>query len=142
MVIFKKTQETSEFLEVELGCDTNNNCDTALGNLVCYLIYCFQVQKRIQIDEFIMFIYITYFNMDNGSFHFAWESEERSSTFVNQFKNALLASDYTDVTLVTDDEKQVKAYKLVLGASSPFFQNIFQKNNRTKSSSLSSWSGL
>ena len=66
--------------------------------------------------------------MDKGSFHFAWESEEWSSTCVNYFKNALLASDYTDVTLVTDVENQVTAYKLVLGASSPFFQNIFKKN--------------
>ena len=66
--------------------------------------------------------------MDKGSFRLAWKSEEKSSTFVNFFKNALFASDYTDVTLVTNNEKQIKAHKLVLGASSPFFQNIFKKN--------------
>ena len=34
----------------------------------------------------------------------------------------------TDVTLVCEDGQQVEAHKLVLIVSSPFFQNIFQKN--------------
>ena len=33
-----------------------------------------------------------------------------------------------DVTLVSDDQKQVTAHKLVLSASSEYFQNIFKNN--------------
>ena len=36
--------------------------------------------------------------------------------------------EFTDVTLVCEDGQQVEAHKLVLIVSSPFFQNIFQKN--------------
>merc|ERR1712133_229311 len=36
-----------------------------------------------------------------------------------------------DVTLVTDDNKQVSAHKLVLSASSEYFKNIFQSNKHS-----------
>ena len=36
--------------------------------------------------------------------------------------------EFTDVTLVCEDDQQVEAHKLVLIASSPFFQNILRKN--------------
>ena len=36
--------------------------------------------------------------------------------------------EFTDVTLVCEDGQQVEAHKLVLIASSPFFQNILRKN--------------
>ena len=35
---------------------------------------------------------------------------------------------YTDVTLVTMDDKQIKAHKLILSSSSNFFKNIFVTN--------------
>jgi len=35
-----------------------------------------------------------------------------------------------DVTLVSDDQKQVSAHKLVLSACSEFFKNIFKHNNK------------
>ena len=37
-----------------------------------------------------------------------------------------------DVTLVTDDNLQVNAHKLVLSASSEYFQTIFSKNKDSK----------
>jgi len=39
---------------------------------------------------------------------------------------------FTDVTLVTADDKQVKAHKVVLGASSKFFKSVFAKNTDNK----------
>lgn len=36
-----------------------------------------------------------------------------------------------DVTLVTDDNHQVSAHKLVLSASSEYFKNIFQTNKHS-----------
>ena len=36
-----------------------------------------------------------------------------------------------DVTIVTDDNEQVSAHKLVLSACSEYFKNIFQKNKHS-----------
>ena len=36
--------------------------------------------------------------------------------------------DFTDVTLVCEDGKQVEAHKVILANSSPFFQNVLRKN--------------
>ena len=35
--------------------------------------------------------------------------------------------DFSDVTLVTDDKKYIKAHMNILGTASPFFKEIFQK---------------
>ena len=39
--------------------------------------------------------------------------------------------DFTDVTLVCEDGKQVEAHKVILASSSPFFQNILRKNKHS-----------
>merc|ERR1719318_2090323 len=44
------------------------------------------------------------------------------------FENLLLGSEYTDVTLACDDDKQIKAHKFILSASSPFFKKVFEDN--------------
>ena len=36
--------------------------------------------------------------------------------------------DFSDVTLACEDGNQVEAHKVILTASSPFFQNILRKN--------------
>ena len=41
-----------------------------------------------------------------------------------------------DVTLVSDDEKQVSAHKLVLSACSEYFKNIFKKHKSPSSSNM------
>ena len=54
----------------------------------------------------------------------------------NDFKeNAISAfgslkddQDFSDVTLVCEDGQQVEAHKVILAASSPFFQNLLKKN--------------
>ena len=38
------------------------------------------------------------------------------------------ANSYADVTLICDDQAQLQAHKLVLGACSSVFENIFQNN--------------
>ena len=54
----------------------------------------------------------------------------------NDFKENITASfgnlredkDFADVTLACEDGKQVEAHKVILAASSPFFQNVLTKN--------------
>ena len=49
----------------------------------------------------------------------------KDSAFVSLRNN-----DFADVTLACEDSHQIKAHKLVLAAASPFFQNIFKKNQQ------------
>jgi hypothetical protein len=44
------------------------------------------------------------------------------------FENLLIDSEYADVTLACDDDKQIKAHKFILSESSPFFRRIFVGN--------------
>merc|ERR1712051_238939 len=43
-------------------------------------------------------------------------------------RNLYLEGHYADVTLVSDDQTQFKAHKMVLCASSPFFKKIIDNN--------------
>ena len=45
------------------------------------------------------------------------------------FVNTQQREDFSDVTLVTDDGQVMKAHRVILGACSSFFGNIFQKAN-------------
>ena len=36
--------------------------------------------------------------------------------------------DFLDVTLASEDRKQIEAHKVILTVSSPFFQNLLKKN--------------
>ena len=45
------------------------------------------------------------------------------------FKNLLLDTNFTDVTLVCEDDKQLKAHKVILSACSSFFNKIFVTNH-------------
>ena len=47
-----------------------------------------------------------------------------------------------DVTLVSDDNKQVSAHKLVLSACSEYFKNIFQQNNKPNAHPLLCLDGI
>ena len=44
------------------------------------------------------------------------------------FGNLREGSDFVDVTLVCEDGQQVEAHKVILAASSPFFQNVLSRN--------------
>ena len=46
----------------------------------------------------------------------------------NAFGNLREDSDFADVTLACEDGNQVEAHKVILAASSPFFQNLLRRN--------------
>merc|ERR1711934_789186 len=39
--------------------------------------------------------------------------------------------DYTDVTLACEDGQQLEAHKVILAASSPFFENLLKRNRHS-----------
>ena len=47
------------------------------------------------------------------------------------FENLRENTDFADVTLACEDGHQIEAHKVILAASSPFFQSILQKNNHS-----------
>ena len=44
------------------------------------------------------------------------------------FGNLREDKDFTDVTLACEDGQQMEAHKVILAASSPFFQNVLARN--------------
>ena len=56
--------------------------------------------------------------------HFNYEGH-----LAQRFKQMLLNEEFADVTLVCDDDKQLKAHRVVLSSSSSVLKNIFDKNN-------------
>ena len=48
------------------------------------------------------------------------------------FKKILADQDFTDVSLVTEDGITISAHRLVLSASSDFFQQVFKRNPNPK----------
>ena len=61
----------------------------------------------------------------SGDFALCWNNHEKSRTSIlrSMFEN----EEFLDVTIACDDD-QIKAHKVVLSASSPFFRNILNRN--------------
>ena len=58
-----------------------------------------------------------------------WNSFQESVK--NTFGNMREDKDFTDVALACEDGQQVEAHKVILAASSPFFQNILKENKQS-----------
>ena len=59
-------------------------------------------------------------------FSLKWNDFQKNLT--NTFFSLRKDNDFTDVTLACEDNKQVEAHKVILAASSPFFQNMLKRN--------------
>ena len=59
-------------------------------------------------------------------FNLKWN--DFKSTVLQSFKSIRADKDFLNVTLVTDDEVQMEAHKVILAASSPFLANILKKS--------------
>ena len=53
------------------------------------------------------------------------------TNITNSFRKLRTAEDFYDVTLVSDDQQQVSAHKVVLSASSEYFSNILKSNKHS-----------
>ena len=56
-----------------------------------------------------------------------WNDFQENTT--TTFRSLRDANEFSDVTLACEDGQQVEGHKVVLAASSPFFQNVFRKKN-------------
>ena len=67
--------------------------------------------------------------MRSEQFALTWNDfQERVST---SFKKLRIEKDLFDVTLISDDEEQILAHKLLLSACSSFFKSILKKSSNT-----------
>ena len=59
-------------------------------------------------------------------FNLSWNEFENCAS--KTVKDLLSDQDFTDVTLVCDEDKQIKAHKVILGSCSSLFANILKSN--------------
>ena len=52
-------------------------------------------------------------------------------TITSSYKSLRESSDFSDVTLICEDNNQVEAHKIILSACSPFFMNVLQNNKHS-----------
>ena len=64
----------------------------------------------------------------NQSEQFCLKWNNFQENVCNAFSSMRKSDDFADVTFICEDEKQVKAHKVILGALSPFLNNILTKN--------------
>ena len=62
------------------------------------------------------------------NFSKVFERSEFSDVAKNTFEDLLSDGNFTDVTLVTEDNKQIKVHKVILSACSPFFKHVLSTN--------------
>ena len=61
-----------------------------------------------------------------SAFQLAWK--EFNSCASSTFQSLYSDTDFTDVTLATDDDQQLKAHKVILSSCSSFFRRILLNN--------------
>ena len=59
------------------------------------------------------------------------------SNILKSFRELRNEEDFYDVTIVSDDQKQLSAHKVVLSASSEYFKNILKQNKHPNPLNLS-----
>ena len=62
---------------------------------------------------------------------FSLKWNDFQTTVSNSFKVLKQEHDFFDVTLISDDQKQIQSHKVVLSACSSFFKPILQKNSHS-----------
>ena len=67
-------------------------------------------------------------------FNLTWNDFQTNLT--HSFSKLRTDTDFADVTLISDDQEQVQAHRVVLSSCSVFFENIFKKNKGEKHLSL------
>ena len=64
--------------------------------------------------------------MSDDNFSLSWN--EFGGNVLNTFKNLINDANFTDVTLVSEDRKQIKAHKVIISSCSELFSQILLEN--------------
>ena len=64
-----------------------------------------------------------------GKFCLKWNDFQTNVT--SSFRKLRNSDEFYDVTLVSDDQQQMSAHKIVLSASSVYFKNILKSNKHS-----------
>ena len=67
--------------------------------------------------------------MRQEKYSFTWQTY--SDHLRSMMKELMMNEDFADVTLVTEDKKQIKAHTFILSACSPVFKDILIKDNKS-----------
>ena len=57
--------------------------------------------------------------MTTGKYNLAWNYEDRCSTVVESLMNLQKGEEFSDVTLVTEDDALIKSHRIILSTCSP-----------------------
>merc|ERR1711983_353135 len=69
-------------------------------------------------------------NMSDEKFDLAWNDFE--SNAINTIRNLLNDTQFTDVTLISDDRRRIPAHKIILSSCSLFFKQILAETTTEK----------
>merc|ERR1711983_85135 len=69
-------------------------------------------------------------NMSDEKFDLAWNDFE--SNAINTIRNLLNDTQFTDVTLISDDRRRIPAHKIILSSCSLFFKQILAETSTEK----------
>ena len=70
-------------------------------------------------------------DQDKDMYTFHWPAY--SDHLRDALREMMTSSEFADVTLVTDDKKQIRAHRNILSACSPVFNNILQIDHENTS---------
>ena len=62
---------------------------------------------------------------------FCLKRNDFKDSITTSFKDLRENSDFSDVTLICEDNHQVEAHRVILSACSPFFMNVLKRNNHS-----------
>jgi hypothetical protein len=66
------------------------------------------------------------FDMGSEKYNLSWNEFENCAS--NSFKELLKEQEFADITLVSNDDIQLKAHKVILSSCSPVFKNLLLRN--------------
>ena len=64
-----------------------------------------------------------------GSFCLKWNDFQMN--IASSYQDLHISNDFSDVTLVCEEDQHIEAHRVILSASSPVFKTILKKNNHT-----------
>ena len=99
-----------------------------MNSLILVIFKLAQVEK---VSQLLLFPFFYYFNkaMHPEKYSLTWDTY--SGHLKSMMKELMVNEDFSDVTLVTEDKKQIKANINILSACSPVFKDTLKKDKNS-----------